>query len=99
MSTTAFEILGLPASATPAEVKQRWRELCRVHHPDRGGNVVEFNTYRRAYLAAYEAASAPVPCPDCGGTGQVRYTSSWSSIFMPCLTCGGSGFLEKKDET
>ena len=30
----AYEILGLPMSATDAEVKARYRELAREHHPD-----------------------------------------------------------------
>jgi DnaJ like chaperone protein len=31
----AFEVLGLPASATDAEIKARYRELVRENHPDR----------------------------------------------------------------
>lgn len=45
----AFEKLGLPDTATPDEVKAKWRELCMIHHPDRGGNPVEFDEVRRAF--------------------------------------------------
>lgn len=87
----AFATLGLPDTATPDEVKAKWRELCMIHHPDRGGNAVEFNTIRKAYKAAMEEASAPKPCGTCNGAGKVTQTSGWSSIELPCQTCGGSG--------
>jgi len=87
----AFATLGLPDTATPDEVKAKWRELCSIHHPDRGGNAVEFNTIRKAYKAAMEEASAPKPCASCDGSGKVKVNNGWSSIAMPCQVCGGSG--------
>lgn len=87
----AFATLGLPDTATPDEVKAKWRELCMIHHPDRGGNSVEFNTIRKAYRAAMEEASEPKPCSTCKGSGKVTQTAGWSSIEMPCQTCGGLG--------
>lgn len=87
----AFATLGLLDTATPDEVKAKWRELCMIHHPDRGGNPVEFNTIRKAYKQAFEEASEPKACPQCLGTGKVKQTSGWSSIDMPCQACGGSG--------
>jgi len=87
----AFEKLGLHDTATPDEVKAKWRELCMIHHPDRGGNPVEFDEIRRAYKAAYAEASEPKPCGTCNGVGKIKQTSGWSSIDMPCQACGGSG--------
>lgn len=87
----AFATLGLPETATPAEVKARWRELCMIHHPDRGGNACEFDEIRRAYHAAYTEASAPKVCSHCGGNGKVQHTSGWTSVDLPCTHCGGSG--------
>lgn len=87
----AFATLGLPETATPDEVKAKWRELCMIHHPDRGGNAVEFNEIRKAYKVAMEEASAPKACPQCNGTGKTKQTTGWSSIDMPCPACGGSG--------
>lgn len=29
------EILGVPADATPEEIKRQYRRLVRIHHPDR----------------------------------------------------------------
>ena len=34
------------------QLKARWRGLAAIHHPDRGGNSVEFSTIRNAYQAA-----------------------------------------------
>lgn len=87
----AFAIMGLPDTATPDEVKAKWRELCMIHHPDRGGNAVEFNTIRKAYKAAMEEASAPKACPQCLGSGKIKQTHGWSSIELPCASCGGVG--------
>jgi DnaJ-class molecular chaperone len=87
----AFATLGLPDTAAPDEVKAKWRELCMIHHPDRGGNPVEFDEVRRAYKAAMAKASEPKPCNTCSGTGKIKQTSGWSSIDMPCQACGGSG--------
>ncbi len=37
-AASAFEILGLPASATDADIEERYRELAREKHPDAGGS-------------------------------------------------------------
>lgn len=87
----AFATLGLPETATPDEVKAKWRELCMIHHPDRGGNPVEFNEIRKAYKVAMEEASQPKPCGTCSGGGKVKQTHGWNSIELPCPACGGSG--------
>ena len=87
----AFATLGLPDTATPDEVKAKWRELCMIHHPDRGGNEVEFSTIRKAYKAAMEEASQPKACPQCLGTGKTKQTYGFSSIERPCASCGGVG--------
>lgn len=34
---------------SPAEVKKRWKELCRKHHPDLGGDEKEFMRVMHAY--------------------------------------------------
>lgn len=37
MSKTAYQVLGVSASATAAEVKAAYRRLAKVHHPDQAG--------------------------------------------------------------
>lgn len=88
----AFTTLDLPVTATPSEVKARWRVLCGIHHPDRGGNAVDFTTYRKAYKTAYEEASQPKVCKTCEGAKTVSVTRGFSSIEVTCAKCGGSGY-------
>lgn len=87
----AFAKLALPLTATPVEVKQRWRQLCMSLHPDRGGNPVEFDETRRAYQLALDEASAPKACSRCAGTGKVTAASGFSTVSLVCPSCGGSG--------
>jgi len=90
--TQAFAALGLPDTATPDEVRAKWRKLCMIHHPDRGGNAAEFNTVRQAYKIALKEANQPKPCWACKGSGKATQTVGWSSIDMPCQVCGGKSY-------
>lgn len=88
----AFKVLGLPETATPEEVKVRWRELVKTCHPDRpGGNAVVFNDTRRAYLEAYAIATAPKMCGVCHGSRKLTHQSGFSIIQVACPACGGTG--------
>ncbi|MEX2236512.1 MAG: J domain-containing protein [Dehalococcoidia bacterium] len=44
-----FEVLGLPSSATRDEVRARYRELARQHHPDAGGGTERMAEINSAY--------------------------------------------------
>jgi hypothetical protein len=46
------EVLGVPRSASLAEVKARWRELALLHHPDRHGDAATFMRVQAAYEQA-----------------------------------------------
>lgn len=87
----AFQTLGLPDTATPDEVKAKWRELAMIHHPDRGGNVVEFNEIRKAYKVALDEASQPKPCSGCNGTGKTKVTFGFNTVDVTCRFCSGDG--------
>lgn len=52
--TKEYEILGLESDATDAEVKTRYRDLMKKHHPDMGGDPKEFMKIRKAYLKIME---------------------------------------------
>ena len=43
-----FAVLGLEDTASPDEVKARWRSLASEHHPDNGGNAERFDECRKA---------------------------------------------------
>ena len=45
----AYDILGLAADATPAEVKAAYRRRVTEAHPDQGGSAAEFIKVRAAY--------------------------------------------------
>jgi curved DNA-binding protein CbpA len=46
----ALAVLGLPAHATPQQIKRRYRALAKRYHPDRGGDPRQM----QRVIAAYE---------------------------------------------
>ncbi len=64
----AYQVLGLPRDATPAQVKAAYRRLVSQAHPDRGGEAAEFIKIRAAYeiLSAFLKEGPPeddIPIP------------------------------------
>jgi hypothetical protein len=64
----AYQVLGLPRDATPAQVKAAYRRLVSKAHPDRGGEASEFIRIRAAYeiLSAFLKEGPPeddIPIP------------------------------------
>lgn len=53
----AFAVLGLPETASEAEVRRAYREKVKEAHPDQGGDEAEFRRVREAYATAREAAA------------------------------------------
>ena len=45
----ALAVLGLPPTATPQQIKHRYRTLAKQHHPDRGGDLREMQRITAAY--------------------------------------------------
>jgi len=50
----AFAVLGLPSTASEADVRQAYREKVKTVHPDHGGDPEEFQRVQEAYAAARE---------------------------------------------
>lgn len=48
--------LGLEPPVTGDQVKRRFRELAKVHHPDAGGEAAEFTRIQAAYSEAMQLA-------------------------------------------
>lgn len=55
-----YEILGLKKGATLKEIKAKFRELAKKHHPDKGGNQATFVKINNAYEALLKGDSGEV---------------------------------------
>ena len=49
------EVLGIKPTASQADIRNAFRALSRVHHPDAGGNEEDFKRLRAAYDDAMKA--------------------------------------------
>ncbi|GAB3283089.1 hypothetical protein GCM10027449_25740 [Sinomonas notoginsengisoli] len=52
-----YEVLGVPITASEAEIKRAYRRAARAHHPDQGGDVGEFHRVTLAYEVLSHSAS------------------------------------------
>src|SRR3989442_4668855 len=53
----ALTVLGLPPTATPQQIKRRYRALAKRYHPDRGGDQQQM----KRIIAAYEYLTREQP--------------------------------------
>lgn len=90
-----LKALGLTDSATEAQVKEAWRRLASVHHPDKGGSTQAFHELRQAYQEALEECRRPIQCFECKGAGQITFTQGWASVKIRCTTCNGKGEIPR----
>jgi DnaJ-class molecular chaperone len=102
--TSYYETLGVTRAFTANELKARWQELSRLHHPDRGGNAAVFAEVSRAYAilrdqkakTAYDAAQELFtdPCHQCNGEGQTYKQKGFTArTAIKCQRCNGVGRL------
>ncbi len=52
-----WQVLGVGPDADESAIRNAYRALARVHHPDAGGNPEEFGRLQEAYRDALAAAS------------------------------------------
>jgi curved DNA-binding protein CbpA len=61
-----YDELELPKNCTSAEIKQQYRILAQIHHPDKGGNEEKFKRIK----LAYEILSDPTKRAHYDSTGE-----------------------------
>lgn len=44
-----YQILGVSINTPLSEIKKKYKELCKIHHPDKGGNNDYFLSIKNAY--------------------------------------------------
>jgi hypothetical protein len=54
-----YQVLGVPRTATPAEIKAAWRALARAHHPDRNHGDPKAEARFKELQAAWAVLSDP----------------------------------------
>lgn len=91
MSNNSFEILGLHPKASADMVRDQYRRLSLVHHPDRGGDPEMFNTLHKAYKDALAIAQQPRICTACRGTGRATQSIGFNTVYINCRFCSGLG--------
>lgn len=81
-----FEILGIGPTSNTIEVRRAYRELVKVHHPDKGGDPEVFKKILAAYQEAMEKA-CEMKCPECMGTGEKIISRGFISTSIRCPSC------------
>jgi curved DNA-binding protein CbpA len=66
MDTTLYDELELTTICTQDEIKQKYRTLAQIHHPDKGGSEEKFKRIK----LAYEILSDPIKRSHYDSTGE-----------------------------
>ena len=61
-----YDELELPKNCTSEEIKQKYRTLAQIHHPDKGGDEEKFKRIK----SAYETLSDPIKRAHYDSTGE-----------------------------
>ena len=83
----AREWFGLKSGASVAEVKAHWQQQALKYHPDHGGDVKEFMSWKDRYKSALKEANAPKKCPACNNTKKIRKSRGFYSTNITCPYC------------
>lgn len=72
-----FAVLGVPPTATPAQIKSAYRSLARRAHPDAGGDEDTFRRLESAARLATEYANGTKPNPYLPDENHVLYVDHY----------------------
>ena len=90
MTTSLYDDLELPKTCTSEEIKQKYRILAQLHHPDKGGDVEKFKRMK----LAYEVLSDPIKREHYDSTGDHYSDVNLDSEVMGRLAVMVSQFLQ-----
>jgi len=90
MTTSLYDDLELPKTCNAEEIKQKYRILAQLHHPDKGGDVEKFKRMK----LAYEVLSDPIKREHYDSTGDHYSDINLDSEVMGRLTVMISQFLQ-----
>lgn len=77
--TSYYDVLGVSADATPDQIKQAYRKLASVHHPDRGGDTAKFQEIQEAYATLTDPEKRRQY--DTGGADQIHSAHTAEDLF------------------
>jgi len=90
MKTSLYDDLELPKTCTSEEIKQKYRILAQLHHPDKGGDVEKFKRMK----LAYEVLSDPIKREHYDSTGDHYDDINLDTEVMGRLAVMVSQFLQ-----
>lgn len=100
---SAQKLLGLEGyPLQEGSIKDAYRKLAKLHHPDAGGDPAQFAAIDRAkhlLLEQLKRTEALKPrevlqkadCPNCKGMGRVVIRRGFGRMTITCGRCKGSG--------
>jgi len=78
----AYEVLGVTKSSSDEEIRQAYKRKAMACHPDRGGDVNEFQSIKKAYEILQRRV-----CHVCGGKGEVVVKQGATKRTELCPQC------------
>lgn len=105
---THYEVLGIPATASPDEVRHAYRRLVKTAHPDRAGDPARFELITEAYAvlsdptrrAAYDRGLRPppgaAPAPQAAPAARPaapRHYGRYVALLVAVVVIGGVAWL------
>lgn len=85
------------------DLRDRYIKEAAKHHPDKGGDAVQFGKVHSAYSVLRMAKSRrqfleqTIPCEVCKGKGLVVARTGFTGKEHECSACDGYGYKEIKD--
>jgi len=94
---TAYQTLHLPVGSGLAEIKDAYRRLAMRHHPDRGGDVAEFQKITAAYNELIEAVNKKHSSPSLTRTSitvTLEQVAKGEPVILPVPVDNSTRFVE-----